>query len=79
MFLQGHIFCSSHVLSNSAEERNSRRRNAGDADQTSIVFAHGLWADGPCFNKVIPTLQAEGTRWCPPRTAWTHSKAMSPQ
>jgi pimeloyl-ACP methyl ester carboxylesterase len=26
----------------------------------SIVFAHGLWADGSCFNKVIPTLQAEG-------------------
>ena len=30
------------------------------ADQTSIVFAHGLWADGSCFSKVIPTLQAEG-------------------
>jgi pimeloyl-ACP methyl ester carboxylesterase len=26
----------------------------------SIVFAHGIWADGSCFNKVIPTLQAEG-------------------
>ena len=26
----------------------------------SIVFAHGLWADGSCFNKVIPKLQAEG-------------------
>src|SRR5437870_532058 len=26
----------------------------------SIVFAHGLWADGSCFNKVIPALQAEG-------------------
>jgi pimeloyl-ACP methyl ester carboxylesterase len=26
----------------------------------SIVFAHGLWADGSCFGKVIPTLQAEG-------------------
>src|SRR5438094_9857326 len=26
----------------------------------SIVFCHGLWADGSCFNKVIPTLQAEG-------------------
>lgn len=25
----------------------------------SIVFAHGLWADGSCFSKVIPTLQAE--------------------
>ena len=26
----------------------------------SIVFCHGLWADGSCFNKVIPALQAEG-------------------
>jgi pimeloyl-ACP methyl ester carboxylesterase len=24
------------------------------------VFAHGLWADGSCFSKLIPTLQAEG-------------------
>jgi pimeloyl-ACP methyl ester carboxylesterase len=26
----------------------------------SIVFAHGIWADGSSFSKVIPTLQAEG-------------------
>src|SRR5215471_4342065 len=26
----------------------------------SIVFCHGIWADGSCFNKVIPTLHAEG-------------------
>ena len=26
----------------------------------SIVFAHGLWADGSCFRKVISLLQAEG-------------------
>jgi pimeloyl-ACP methyl ester carboxylesterase len=26
----------------------------------SIVFAHGLWADGSCFSKLIPALQAEG-------------------
>src|SRR5271168_2998597 len=26
----------------------------------SIVFCHGIWADGSCFNKVIPSLQAEG-------------------
>ena len=25
-----------------------------------IVFAHVLWADGSCFQKLIPTLQAEG-------------------
>jgi pimeloyl-ACP methyl ester carboxylesterase len=25
-----------------------------------IVFAHGLWADGSCFSKVIPALQMDG-------------------
>jgi pimeloyl-ACP methyl ester carboxylesterase len=27
-------------------------------NKPSIVFAHGLWADGSCFQKLIPTLQA---------------------
>jgi hypothetical protein len=26
----------------------------------SIVFAHGLWADDPCFSKLIPALEANG-------------------
>jgi pimeloyl-ACP methyl ester carboxylesterase len=26
----------------------------------SVVFCHGIWADGSCFSKVIPALQAEG-------------------
>jgi pimeloyl-ACP methyl ester carboxylesterase len=26
----------------------------------SIVFCHGIWADGSCFSKVIPALQADG-------------------
>jgi hypothetical protein len=26
----------------------------------SIVFCHGICADGSCFSKVIPALQAEG-------------------
>jgi pimeloyl-ACP methyl ester carboxylesterase len=28
--------------------------------KSSIVFAHGLWADGSCFQKLIRTLQADG-------------------
>lgn len=28
--------------------------------KSSIVFAHGLWADGSCYSKVIPALQADG-------------------
>ena len=30
------------------------------ADKPSIVFAHGLWADGSCYSKVIDLLHAEG-------------------
>src|SRR5260370_39915857 len=26
----------------------------------SIVFGHGVWGDGSCFQKVISTLQADG-------------------
>jgi pimeloyl-ACP methyl ester carboxylesterase len=29
-------------------------------DKPSIVFAHGVWADGSCFSGVIGELQAEG-------------------
>src|SRR5256885_2591105 len=32
----------------------------GTSNKPSIVFAHGIWADGWCLSKVIPTLQAEG-------------------
>lgn len=30
------------------------------ADKPSIVFAHGLWADGSCFSKVMKLLAADG-------------------
>ena len=29
-------------------------------DKPTIVFAHGLWADGSCYSKVIPLLLADG-------------------
>jgi pimeloyl-ACP methyl ester carboxylesterase len=29
-------------------------------ERPSVVFCHGVWADGSCFNKVIPALQADG-------------------
>lgn len=32
----------------------------GTSTKPSIVFAHGLWADGSSFSKLIPTLRAEG-------------------
>ena len=30
------------------------------SSKPSIVFAHGLWADGSCYSKVIALLQADG-------------------
>ena len=30
------------------------------SSKPSIVFCHGIWADGSCFSKVIPRLQAAG-------------------
>ena len=29
-------------------------------NKPSVVFAHGLWADGSCFSKVIPALIEDG-------------------
>jgi len=33
---------------------------ANEKKKPSIVFCHGLWADGSCFSKLIPTLHKEG-------------------
>src|SRR5258708_38146082 len=42
-------------------ERNEKENKMKlTQSKPSIVFCHGIWADGSCFNKVIPTLQAEG-------------------
>ncbi len=30
------------------------------SDKPSIVFCHGIWADGSCFNKLIPPLHGRG-------------------
>jgi pimeloyl-ACP methyl ester carboxylesterase len=41
---------------------NGRQRRSIVSAQAkpSIVFCHGLWADGSCFSKLITPLQAEG-------------------
>jgi len=31
-----------------------------NTSKLTIVFCHGVWADGSCFSKVIPALQADG-------------------
>jgi pimeloyl-ACP methyl ester carboxylesterase len=37
-----------------------RRINMSSQRKPTIVFCHGIWADGSCFSKVIPALQADG-------------------
>ena len=34
--------------------------NASTRTKPSIVFGHGIWADGPCFNQGILPLQSDG-------------------
>src|SRR5262245_28801892 len=38
----------------------NRRFSMSLQRKPSIVFVHGLWADGSCFSKLIPALQNEG-------------------
>jgi pimeloyl-ACP methyl ester carboxylesterase len=49
-------------MSGSIEAREATLEDKMKPAQTkpSIVFCHGIWADGSCFYKVIPTVQAEG-------------------
>src|SRR6201998_743820 len=42
------------------EQRNQERKVQMKTTKPSIVFCHGIWADGSSFGKVIPPLQADG-------------------
>jgi len=46
--------------SKEAMKRNKENKMKSTESKPSIVFCHGLWADGSCFSKMIPALQAEG-------------------
>src|SRR5258708_24818608 len=50
------------ISNSSTKGEQNEKENKMKPTQTkpSIVFCHGIWADGSCFNKVIPTLQADG-------------------
>src|SRR5215472_317143 len=37
-----------------------RSSDVSEQAKPTIVFAHGLWADGSCYGKVIPRLLADG-------------------
>jgi hypothetical protein len=43
------------VLSSSTQESE-----IAASEKPTIVFAHGLWADGSCWSEIITRLHAEG-------------------
>src|SRR5271156_3771315 len=45
-----------------SESTDSNRKELAMSPQSkpSIVFCHGIWADGSCFSKLIPALRADG-------------------
>src|SRR3989454_3416554 len=40
--------------------KENEMKSKSTETKPSIVFVHGIWADGSCFQKLIPTLRAEG-------------------
>jgi pimeloyl-ACP methyl ester carboxylesterase len=48
------------VSYSSASAQTEVAATTSGASKPSIVFCHGLWADGSCFAKVIKPLQAQG-------------------
>jgi pimeloyl-ACP methyl ester carboxylesterase len=41
-------------------KQGGNMKSQSSETKPSIVFCHGIWADGSCFSKVIPALQADG-------------------
>src|SRR5258706_2033971 len=42
------------------ENRQGEIKMNATQTKPSIVFCHGIWADGSCFSKLIPALQSDG-------------------
>ena len=47
------------------------------SEKPSILFVHGLWADGSCWSEVIPPLQADGYNVIAVQNPLTSLKRMS--
>src|SRR5499425_2057133 len=43
-----------------AASQGDQAKKESNVAKPSIVFVHGIWADGSSFQKLIPTLRAEG-------------------
>jgi len=51
---------SSQLISDFTSPQPNREESKMNGSKPSIVFCHGIWADGSCFSKVMPALQADG-------------------
>jgi pimeloyl-ACP methyl ester carboxylesterase len=56
----GVIAHSGRLMNAFASQKPYKKESKMKDTKSSIVFCHGIWADGSCFSKVIPALQAEG-------------------
>jgi len=56
----GVIAPGARLINQSTSSQPDKKENKMKDTKPSIVFCHGLWADGSCFSKVMPALQAEG-------------------
>src|SRR6202030_1149800 len=56
----GVIARSDRLINEFTSPQQYKQESKMKGTKPSIVFCHGIWADGSCFAKVIPALQAEG-------------------
>src|ERR1700745_1900506 len=56
----GVIAHSGRLINQFTSPQTYKKESKMKGTKPSIVFCHGIWADGSCFAKVIPALQAEG-------------------
>src|SRR5262250_752397 len=56
----GVIAHSGRLINEFTSPEPDRKESKMNGTKPSIVFCHGIWADGSCFGKVIPALQAKG-------------------
>jgi pimeloyl-ACP methyl ester carboxylesterase len=54
------VIAHSRLISRFTSTQPYKQESKMKDTKPSIVFCHGIWADGSCFSKVIPALQAEG-------------------
>src|SRR5262249_16805062 len=54
------LFVSVAFLSN---PNSSAQMAKSISMKPTVIFVHGLWADGSCWNKVIPSLLQSRPRW----------------